>query len=83
MKRLRRVLSGPGQGATSRMPYLNCPRCKLSILIQNANLAIERCPRCLARSGRVAKLQMADRPLSARPRAPARRPREKGTEDGK
>jgi hypothetical protein len=48
------------------MPYLNCPRCKLSIRIHNANLAMDRCPRCLARSGRVAHLQLADRPLSAR-----------------
>jgi hypothetical protein len=48
------------------MPYLNCPRCKLSIRIQNANLAMDRCPRCLARSGRVAHLEFADRPLSAR-----------------
>jgi hypothetical protein len=48
------------------MPYLNCPRCKLSIRIQNANLAMDRCPRCLARSGRIAQLHLADRPLSAR-----------------
>jgi hypothetical protein len=47
------------------MPYLNCPRCRLSIRIQNANLAMDSCPRCLARSGRVAHLQLADRPLNA------------------
>jgi Zn-finger nucleic acid-binding protein len=59
------------------MPYLNCPRCKLSIRIQNANLAIDRCPRCLARGGRVAYLQLADRPAISQanhphPSAPGR-----------
>jgi hypothetical protein len=32
------------------MPYLNCPRCALSIRIQATDLAMEHCPRCLGRA---------------------------------
>jgi len=34
------------------MPYLNCPRCHLSISLARAGLAApEYCPRCIARVG--------------------------------
>jgi hypothetical protein len=33
------------------MPYMNCPRCGLSIRLRALSLLLERCPRCLARSG--------------------------------
>jgi hypothetical protein len=32
------------------MPYLNCPRCALSIRIRAEYLAMTNCPRCLGRS---------------------------------
>ena len=32
------------------MPYLNCPRCALSIRVRADFLTIRKCPRCLARS---------------------------------
>ena len=32
------------------MPYLNCPRCALSIRIRADYLMIRHCPRCLARA---------------------------------
>lgn len=32
------------------MLYLHCPRCRLSIRCRAASLAIEHCPRCLARA---------------------------------
>ncbi len=32
------------------MPYLNCPRCALSIRIAADYLAMRHCPRCLARA---------------------------------
>ena len=32
------------------MPYLNCPRCALSIRFRAEYLAIRHCPRCLARA---------------------------------
>jgi Zn-finger nucleic acid-binding protein len=64
------------------MPYLNCPRCMLSIRIQHANLAIDRCPRCLARSGRVAYLQLADRPAGRRRTRPRPAPHEQETKHG-
>ncbi|GAC1320996.1 MAG: hypothetical protein NVSMB25_14140 [Thermoleophilaceae bacterium] len=35
---------------TQPMPYLNCPRCALSIRIRAAFLVMRHCPRCLARA---------------------------------
>jgi hypothetical protein len=31
------------------MSYMNCPSCGLSIRLRASYLALERCPRCLAR----------------------------------
>ena len=33
------------------MPYRNCLRCNLSILVGDYFLALRHCPRCLAREG--------------------------------
>lgn len=32
------------------MPYMNCPRCGLTVGVRTALLAVEHCPGCLARS---------------------------------
>jgi hypothetical protein len=37
-------------------PYLNCPRCGLSIRPRTAWLAISHCPRCIARSRTLVEL---------------------------
>jgi Zn-finger nucleic acid-binding protein len=42
--------------------YLNCPSCGLSFRVQAMDLVIEKCPRCLARAGRVTKLLASDLP---------------------
>jgi hypothetical protein len=46
------------------MPYLNCSRCGLSIRPRHSMLAIEHCPRCIARA-RVA-VKMVESRLPAR-----------------
>jgi hypothetical protein len=46
------------------MPYLNCSRCGLSIRPRHRLLAIEHCPRCIARA-RVA-VPMVESRLPAR-----------------
>ncbi len=37
-------------------PYLNCPRCGLSIAVRSRWLAIRHCPRCVARSRTIVEL---------------------------
>jgi hypothetical protein len=32
------------------MSYMNCPRCGLKLRLRASFLAVEHCPRCLARS---------------------------------
>ena len=44
------------------MPYMNCPRCGLSIRLRASFLAIERCPRCLARSKVAVEMYLSQRP---------------------
>jgi hypothetical protein len=53
------------------MPYLNCPRCGLSIRIQSVSLAMSSCPRCLARTHQTVALELAEKPAhtSTRPGA--------------
>lgn len=55
------------------MAYLNCPSCGLSFRVQAMDLVIEKCPRCLARAGRVTKLLISDLPhvVSRMPRGSA------------
>ncbi len=58
-------------------PYLNCPRCGLSIEVRSRWLAITHCPRCVARARRAVELfssRLPARTLYAenwRPRAEA------------
>ena len=42
------------------MPYMNCPRCGLSIRIRAAYLTVDWCPRCLARAGTAIPMQSSD-----------------------
>jgi Zn-finger nucleic acid-binding protein len=45
------------------MPYLNCPRCGLSLLLRASFVAVEICPRCQARGGLRAPLEISEKPL--------------------
>lgn len=55
-----------------RMAYMNCPRCGLTVRLQAAFLALERCPRCLARTGLSVPMQLSEGPRRQRPsRAPS------------
>ncbi len=42
--------------------YLSCPTCGLSFRVQALDLGTERCPRCLAKAGRVTKLLVSEVP---------------------
>ena len=42
--------------------FMNCPRCGLSIRLRASYLALERCPRCLARRGEVNALYISEQP---------------------
>jgi hypothetical protein len=42
--------------------YLNCPRCGLSFRVQALDLVMEKCPRCLAKAGRVTRLLVSEAP---------------------
>jgi len=44
------------------MPYLNCSRCGLSVRIQAEALAMNNCPRCLARNQLVWPLELSQEP---------------------
>lgn len=44
------------------MSYLNCPACGLSIRLRASYLAIERCPRCLARRRAAVRMYLSERP---------------------
>jgi hypothetical protein len=37
-------------------PYLNCPRCGLSIALRSRWLAVKHCPRCVARTHTIVEL---------------------------
>jgi hypothetical protein len=50
--------------------YLSCPNCGLSFRVQALDLVIERCPRCLARAGRITRLLLSEEP---HPVSPGRR----------
>jgi hypothetical protein len=58
-------------------PYLNCPRCGLSLAVRSRWLAITHCPRCVARARTIVELFRSRLPASAlyaeswRPRAAA------------
>jgi hypothetical protein len=42
------------------MPYMNCPRCGLSIRLRASSLLLERCPRCLARAGAAIPMHISE-----------------------
>jgi len=44
------------------MSYMNCSRCGLSVRLRASYLLLERCPRCLARSGVSVAMHVTDRP---------------------
>jgi hypothetical protein len=43
------------------MPYMNCPRCGLSVRLQASWLTLDSCPRCLARRGVSVTMTLSDR----------------------
>jgi hypothetical protein len=47
------------------MPYMNCPRCGLSIRLRASSLLLERCPRCLARTRTVIPMYTSEHKLPA------------------
>ncbi|GAC1484841.1 MAG: hypothetical protein NVS1B9_01910 [Solirubrobacteraceae bacterium] len=49
------------------MPYMNCPRCSLSVRVRADYLKLERCPRCLARTGESLPLYQTDTPREQPP----------------
>jgi len=57
------------------MSYLNCPRCGLSIRLRAPYLALERCPRCLARAGLTIPMYVTRQPRGIHRAAPEPRPR--------
>jgi hypothetical protein len=57
-------------GGTPRSPdavstYLNCPRCGLSIELRSQWLAVQHCPRCIARARTAVKLFSSTLPVEA------------------
>jgi hypothetical protein len=44
------------------MSYMNCPCCGLSIRLRASYLAVERCPRCLARRKVAVRMYLSQRP---------------------
>jgi anti-sigma B factor antagonist len=58
------------------MPYMNCPRCGLSIRLRAAYLALERCPRCIAKAS-------VSVPMSISERSSRERPPERSTTSGR
>ncbi len=48
------------------MSYMKCSRCGVSVRMRAAYLALERCPRCLARAGVSVPMEIFERP-SVRP----------------
>jgi Zn-finger nucleic acid-binding protein len=70
------------------MSYMNCPSCGLSIRLRASYLAIERCPRCLARRKVAVAMYLSQRPGgppatddSASPHEGARSPRDEARAD--
>ncbi len=51
------------------MSYLNCPSCGLSVRLRADYLALEHCPRCLARRRVASVMYVSERPGVAEPTA--------------
>jgi anti-sigma B factor antagonist len=58
------------------MPYMNCPRCGLSVRLRPPYLTLQRCPRCIAKFGISVPMQISegpgDQPGSEKPTTPPR-----------
>jgi hypothetical protein len=61
-----RSRSGSRAATRPSAPYLNCPRCGLSIEVRSRWLAIRHCPRCIARTRTVVELFGSGLPADAR-----------------
>jgi hypothetical protein len=60
-----RPRTGSRSDARPSAPYLNCPRCGLSIEVRSRWLAIRHCPRCVARTRTVVELFSSGLPADA------------------
>ncbi len=52
-------------GARPATPFLNCPRCGLSISLRSRGLANPHCPRCLERHSTIVELFSSGLPADA------------------
>ena len=52
-------------GARPALPFLNCPRCGLSISLRSRSPANAHCPRCLGRNGTIVELFSSRLPAAA------------------
>jgi hypothetical protein len=53
------------------MSYMNCSRCGLSVQLRASYLLLERCPRCLARTGVSVPMHVTEHPQRRSSPAPA------------
>jgi hypothetical protein len=49
------------------MSYVSCPRCGLTVRLRAAFLALDHCPRCLARPGIAVEMLTSERRIWPRP----------------
>jgi hypothetical protein len=56
------LTTNPTTDARPAMPYLNCPRCGLSITLRSRWMAIRHCPRCLGHTRTPVELFSAQLP---------------------
>jgi len=56
-----------------RCPTMNCPRCGLTIGLRAPFLALEHCPRCLARAGAAIPMYLSEQPPAFSVKRPAQR----------
>jgi len=54
------------------MPYLNCPRCDLTLLAKAGDGGVEECPRCLARTRGVLSISVGRGSSSAQAPRPSK-----------
>ena len=55
-----------GSDAWGCMPYLTCPRCRLTIRIRAPYLTLRNCPRCLGRAGLPTPMYVSSAPRMGR-----------------
>jgi hypothetical protein len=49
------------------MSYMTCPRCGLTVRIRTPYLALERCPRCIARARALVGMEFSNAPPTLAP----------------